>query len=331
MRLDSLGETMNELYDMVCVDERNMDKWKQIVEDADQSSIFIDDDYLKQVGFIGVKYLIIRKGKPFMGLCIPVDCKTGMSTTVVPYAPYQGFLYTRNGDSYSDYSSNLDATTLLLEKIYEDGNMKKVAFGNHYTVKDMRAVQWHHYHQPKLGMYRINLRYTAMIDLTDDTWENRLSKGRRLDYKYSQNRYGLSCEISYDTSKFIELYDKTFFRQGIDLPDNELDTVRRITQLLLQQKKAILSYAVDSNGNYYDAVVVAYHKSTGYYLFGANDPEHRDYGGGTLLLMHQMKKLKENGIREFDFIGVNSPQRGGFKLSFGGMICPYYTCEVDYE
>jgi len=33
---------------------------------------------------------------------------------------------------------------------------------------------------------------------------------------------------------------------------------------------------------------------------------------------------KKKNIREIDWEGVNSPQRGWFKLGFGGTLQPYY-------
>ena len=39
-----------------------------------------------------------------------------------------------------------------------------------------------------------------------------------------------------------------------------------------------------------------------------------------------VEKLK---INKFDFEGVNSPNRGWFKLGFGGDLIPYY--QIEYE
>ncbi len=35
--------------------------------------------------------------------------------------------------------------------------------------------------------------------------------------------------------------------------------------------------------------------------------------------------MKDQGKSMFNFEGVNSPDRGNFKLSFGGNLVPYYN------
>ena len=45
---------------------------------------------------------------------------------------------------------------------------------------------------------------------------------------------------------------------------------------------------------------------------------------GTAVLWDAFNGLSDHGIREVDLEGVNSPQRGWFKMSFGGDLVPYY-------
>ena len=61
-----------------------------------------------------------------------------------------------------------------------------------------------------------------------------------------------------------------------------------------------------------------------YYLFGANDPAHRHLNAGTLLVVENVRRAFELGLTHVDFCGVNSPQRGDFKTSLGGVVTPYY-------
>ncbi|MBF0331987.1 MAG: GNAT family N-acetyltransferase, partial [Candidatus Omnitrophica bacterium] len=62
-----------------------------------------------------------------------------------------------------------------------------------------------------------------------------------------------------------------------------------------------------------------------YYLIGGTDPDFRQYGVGTRNFHDVFVRLNsELGIKEVDFVGVNSPGRGGYKLSFGARIVPYF-------
>ena len=53
-----------------------------------------------------------------------------------------------------------------------------------------------------------------------------------------------------------------------------------------------------------------------YYLFGANSPDLRATGGSTRLILDSILNARSRGLEEIDFVGVNSPKRGDFKLSF---------------
>jgi len=71
-----------------------------------------------------------------------------------------------------------------------------------------------------------------------------------------------------------------------------------------------------------------YDDRTAYYLFGANDPMYRHTSAGAFLLMHMIKDAFEKGIQEIDFVGVNSPNRGDFKISFNAEVKPYFVTDL---
>ena len=60
-----------------------------------------------------------------------------------------------------------------------------------------------------------------------------------------------------------------------------------------------------------------------YYLFGANDPDLRDAHASAKLFIDNIAAFAARGLERFDFVGVNSPQRGDFKLSFNPELIPY--------
>ena len=66
-------------------------------------------------------------------------------------------------------------------------------------------------------------------------------------------------------------------------------------------------------------------RDTGYYLIGANDPGFRKYGTGSFLVLEQIRKCFEHGIKAIDFIGINSPNRGDFKTSFNAQPFSFFT------
>ena len=49
----------------------------------------------------------------------------------------------------------------------------------------------------------------------------------------------------------------------------------------------------------------------------------RESKASSKLLLDNMALSAHQGIKRFDFVGVNSPQRGDFKLSFNAELVPY--------
>jgi hypothetical protein len=69
-------------------------------------------------------------------------------------------------------------------------------------------------------------------------------------------------------------------------------------------------------------------RNTAHYLFGANDPNYRESGAATLCMYQSILRLRDQcGVGEIDFVGINSPLRGAFKLSFGGVVVSYTTVQ----
>ena len=80
-----------------------------------------------------------------------------------------------------------------------------------------------------------------------------------------------------------------------------------------------------SNGDLGSMAFFAIDHIRAYYLFGANDPGIRDQHTGTAVIWDAFRFLNATGVKEVDLEVVNSPNRGWFKLSFGGELVPYYN------
>ena len=319
-------------YIVEVVNENNKNRWLDFCAKSRQVTPFMYNDYLESVGFYGQSFFASKKNSIIAGICLTVNKKSDRIVSPVPFAPYQGLIYRLedNIKLYSFYKENLEATSVLLEYIGE--RYKDISFCNHYTLKDTRGISWYHYHTPEKGLYDIKVLYTAIKDLfIDQDIEIGLSKGRKYDYKYSQTRYHLKCVENIDKDDiedFMNLYCLTFERQDISLDDEVIGQVRNIICTALKHQYGFLRYAETEDGTRIGAVFILYDKNCAYYLFGANHPEYRVYGGGTFLLVESMKLVQKMGVRYFDFVGANSPLRGDFKLSFGAELMPYYECKL---
>ena len=84
--------------------------------------------------------------------------------------------------------------------------------------------------------------------------------------------------------------------------------------------------AKNENGNVGSIAIFLLLNDTAYYLFGANDYSLRaEHTGTAVLLASFFKFLSKLGVTTIDLEGVNSPEQGVVKLSFGGAIVPYFN------
>ena len=72
------------------------------------------------------------------------------------------------------------------------------------------------------------------------------------------------------------------------------------------------------------AAFFVWDNKTSYYLFGASDPAHRSNGAMSIVITECIWRSKKLEHQYVDFVGINSPQRGEFKGSFGGSPTPYF-------
>jgi lipid II:glycine glycyltransferase (peptidoglycan interpeptide bridge formation enzyme) len=78
------------------------------------------------------------------------------------------------------------------------------------------------------------------------------------------------------------------------------------------------------DGQVASALLFLHDTRTAYYLIGANDPAFRKTGSGAFLMAEVIGHYRQAGQQFVDFVGVNSPNRGDFKTSFGARPVPYF-------
>ena len=84
----------------------------------------------------------------------------------------------------------------------------------------------------------------------------------------------------------------------------------------------LVAYTAD--GAPASASLFLWDQRTGYYVFGASDPAYRSTGAATVVMVESLWHAIERGLSQIDFCGINSPQRGDFKTSFGAAPVPYF-------
>jgi len=193
--------------------------------------------------------------------------------------------------------------------------------------KDLRPLLWHNYHENNLPRFTISNRYTAILDLNNFRLENYLKNIRRNRLRDFKKSTATITETE-DSALFMDLYIKTFSKQEIVFSSQHLELVDGIVTSALANGFGRLSMATTIDGVASMALFV-YDSNCAYYLFGANNPELRDSGASTALMIDNICAMAELGLSKLDFVGANSPNRGDFKLSFNSVLTPYYEVQLD--
>jgi uncharacterized protein YigA (DUF484 family) len=193
----------------------------------------------------------------------------------------------------------------------------------------LRPFQWHGYHEPGKELFDIALRYTGILQIGQyenfDDYVSSVRAVRRQEFKKSSQL--LKLTKSDDVELLDHLHGKTFERQNIDRTDQESVLVKSISKHAIAGNYGKLGCAMLDNVPV-SAVLFLYDDRTAYYLFGANDPSHRKTFAGTFTLLSMIRDAFENGIQEIDFVGVNSPNRGDFKISLNADLRPYFITSI---
>lgn len=306
---------------------KDMSAWDALVDGSQQGHVFSKSVYLKSLGVPFTCYLVVSpQGELLAGAAIVEE---GLFMAKAPFAftPHQGIFFAH---SVSQQASQKRLTTQFriteffinaLLEVYPNFSMALSPF-----FKDLRPFLWHNHGQVGKPTFQVKQRYTGHVDLQNfslDAFLATVRTVRRQEYKKSE----VQIQKSTDLNLFLSLYQQTFERQGLVIDKYTLSLVQRICSHAMNEGMGYLSAAQVGDLTVSMAFFVTDERCA-YYLFGANDPVMRDSKASTKLLLDNMALSATQGLQRFDFVGVNSPQRGDFKLSFNAELVPYQEVQL---
>jgi hypothetical protein len=257
--------------------------------------------------------------------------------------PKAAVLLYKNGDkvihpNYSVYHSlcfkpqeteNITERYRILENIVEeltDTYKEGLKFSFHPQIVDLRPLLWHNFEENEREKFNVKIRYTAILDLDSinniDDYLKEIRENRKRDYKKSIKEK-IYSSIGATKEEVIDLYQKTFERQGISVDSKSLIFLEKLTKNINSETGFIYA-ARNKDGLAIAITICLLDKDTAYSLIIANDSEFRNTGANTACMLGSLLYAKELGKKFFDFIGANSPQRGDFKLSFNSELRRYF-------
>jgi hypothetical protein len=196
--------------------------------------------------------------------------------------------------------------------------------------EDLRPFLWYGYHDPSGNKFSLSQRYTSYLDLQD------LSKSKSPEtsnlFKNLSTLRQRNLREAWTSGSTVERNGEvdgllSNYRTTLGYSESEfLITRQRMSNLieaLIEQDMGTLYEVRSKRGNILYSGFFAWDAKRAYYLFGAGVQPTQTRYQGTLMFWEALVDLARKGIGQIDWEGVNSPDRGGFKLSFGGILVPY--------
>lgn len=306
-------------------------EWDALVARSAQGTLFVTSDLLGALEGVNLGLWLIYKDRQRVGGLAVIESADGRKAIENDFVIYSGLLPEPPPPEQSQAQTIAELFRLTsfvtdrLAAIYEDCFVSLAP-----SFVDIRPFLWHNYGEEG-RKFRPDIRFTSTMvleanpggKLDSDPLYLAASKSRRQQIRYGLNK-GVVTEASSDVAQFVDLYAQTFARQGQEVDHAYLRQLTAICERLIAANRGRLYLSRTADGVVGSAALFGWDDKRAYYVYGANAPDLRDDHTGTMVLWEAFQDLRREGIKEIDLEGINSPLRGHFKLSFGGVITPYY-------
>lgn len=303
--------------------------WDTLVKTSPQGEIFNSQWFIDALKINYTLYKVAdNSGRILAGFCILEDANELMSQAPHPFTPYQGILFSKDISDMPIHKKNgieFQLTQFVINWLR--GRYKNFSMSFSPNFGDLRPFNWYAYDEVATAKFSVIARYTAYLDLIDFSLDKYLLTIRSVRRQEFRKNIALSYEDDH-IDDFLENYKNTFIRQGIVLSEIEIRLVESITRAALNNHCGMLKKIVIDNKAASSALFL-HNDNKAYYLFGANNPIYRSTGASTALMIRNIEELSKIGCKTLDFVGVNSPNRGDYKLSFNGVLKPYFQVNLD--
>jgi len=242
------------------------------------------------------------------------------------YVEYQGFIlkdfsmFSLHRKSTIEFEIIEEFVNYLVEKF------NSFSFSQHYSLSDLRPFQWYNYHEAEASHFKIDLRYTAIVDTSlyqNNYREYFLSLPRkRRRYKQSSNIY---CSDDIDIMHY--LLEKTYSRQNIKYTEATKGLLTMMINSAIEYRYGELLVA-NYAGNNISAGFYLIGTRGYYYVLAGTDPNFYDTDVANHMVLHIISNAFKHHVQSFDFIGANSPNRGAFKLAYNSKLQPYFIVSI---
>lgn len=312
---------------------QDLEAWAKTVASSPQGTLFSEKFFLEATRARHQLYFV-KQGQEIKGGVALVLAEDSRRCELDDLVIYGGILFSldpsrqmvkRRHDEFQITEFVVDQLGFLFDS---------VEFQLAPSFSDLRPFLWHRYHETSGDKYSVNLRYTSVVDISslrefdgreeESPCFNRMETVRRYSVREAKKKGG-SVTLAGNGDVLVGYYQELMESQNDPQSSLKLSHIKSVIDALLREDRGAVFHTLNAEGTVVYAACYGWDSKRAYYLFGGGHPHVSEPWQGTLVHWEAFKHLaRTRDVGEVDLEGVNSPQRGWFKLGFGGDLRPYY-------
>ena len=152
--------------------------WDYFIENSPQGTIFNKSNFIKSTGYNSSYYFVNKGDETLAAFTIFEDSEHNMVISI-PFNPYHGIMFKdfSNIHFHKRITNEYEITVFIINYIIDTYGHLSMSHSPFY--RDLRPFLWYNYHTPEKGMFKVNLRYTPILTLSNIKLEEYLLSIRR--------------------------------------------------------------------------------------------------------------------------------------------------------
>tara|TARA_Y100001968_G_C19454442_1_gene771564 strand:- start:2905 stop:3885 length:981 start_codon:yes stop_codon:yes gene_type:complete len=308
-------------------------EYKDFLENKKVNNIFFSYNFLKSIN-TKTKKINILNGLNSIGIAILPEADLNGVAVQNDLHIYAGIYI------FDDIIKNLQR--VKLNDILKNANIAiadfivdnyvSLTWQTNFQKQDLRPYSWSNYDRG-IDSFTFLPRYTSIKNIESlvnqpehesESYKSMVYDKRRM-IKSAINS-NAKVIINNDTNDFLYSYKIMMESYGETCCKNELDQMYLIIENLIKSYNCNIYHVLDVFGNCLYKGVFAFSNAYAYYLYGAKtDFSANNNWHGSFMIWEVSRHLAALNIKFIDLEGINSPNRGWFKESFGGETKLYFS------
>ena len=297
--------------------------WDDLVKQSPQGTVFSGTTWMESMCRLtgtemkGAGYF---NGNDLIGGVVFAEVCRGpfLKATVPILTPYGGFIASPlRGHRDSKSEAHLHKISQELMDFLAR-NYHHVFLVHTPSLNDTRPFDW--------AGWSVKNRFSYQVELESpyEIWE--MFERRTRSSVRKAEGLGYTFVIEDNIERFCTLYEKTYKKQGIDLPASK-KLLSEHYSTLVENNLAFTAVVKDTSGTWAASVIFIKNGNDLCAWLSGAEPEMESHGTMSLLYWKLMESFFEK-YASLDFLGANIPAQAKFKRGFGGKAVGYPLTET---